>query len=87
MRMTTLNVSLPETMRAFIEEQVASGGYGTASEYVRALVRDAQKREAEAQLEAKLLEALEQPAHELTPERWEDVRRRAREITRRKKRV
>jgi antitoxin ParD1/3/4 len=30
--MTTLNISLPDSMRAFIEEQIAQGGYSTASE-------------------------------------------------------
>jgi outer membrane protein TolC len=34
--MSTLNISLPESMRAYIDEKVAEGGYSTASEYVRA---------------------------------------------------
>ena len=37
--MTTLNISLPESMRDFISEQVARGGYSTASEYIRHLLR------------------------------------------------
>ena len=44
--MTTLNISLPDPMKAFIEAQVQSGSYASASDYVRALVRDAQKRHA-----------------------------------------
>jgi hypothetical protein len=42
--MTTLNISLPDSMRNFIEEKVAEGGYSTASEYIRQLVREDQKR-------------------------------------------
>jgi putative addiction module CopG family antidote len=37
--MTTLNISLPESMRMYIEETVTSGGYSTASEYIRQLVQ------------------------------------------------
>jgi antitoxin ParD1/3/4 len=33
--MTSMNISVPESMKEFIEEEVSSGGYGTASEYVR----------------------------------------------------
>ena len=44
MAMTSLNFSLPEAMKAFIESEVATGYYSTPSEYVRALVREAQER-------------------------------------------
>ena len=53
-----MNVSLPETMKSFVEERLQSDGYGTASEYIRDLIRADQKRRAEAQLEALLLERL-----------------------------
>jgi antitoxin ParD1/3/4 len=69
--MTTMNISLPDEMRAFIEEQLKSGGYSTASEYVRELIRNAQKAKAHARLEALLLEGLDsgEPV-EVTPEFW-----------------
>ena len=44
--MTTMNISLPEEMKAFIDAQIAREGYATASEYLRALIREAQKRQA-----------------------------------------
>ena len=37
--MTTMNISLPDSLKAFVDEQVASRGYGTSSEYVRELIR------------------------------------------------
>jgi antitoxin ParD1/3/4 len=37
--MSTMNVSLPDELRSFVEEQVDEGGYGSTSEYVRALIR------------------------------------------------
>ena len=37
--MTTMNISLPDVLKAFVDEQVRERGYGTSSEYVRALLR------------------------------------------------
>lgn len=36
--MATMNISLPDTMRKFVEEEIDRGGYATASEYFRTLV-------------------------------------------------
>ncbi len=57
--MSTLNVSLPDSMRAFIDRIVSEGSYSTASEYIRELVRSDQKRAVEARLEGLLLEGLD----------------------------
>jgi len=37
--MTTMNISLSDALKSFVEEQIASGGYSTYSEYVRELIR------------------------------------------------
>jgi len=42
--MSTMNISLPETLKAFVDEQVSQRGYGTSSEYVRELIRRDQDR-------------------------------------------
>jgi antitoxin ParD1/3/4 len=42
--MSTMNISLPDALRRFVDEQVASGAYGTSSEYVRELIRRDQDR-------------------------------------------
>ena len=73
--MATMNISLPDALREFVEEQVAEGGYSTASEYVRELIRQDQKRRGLERLETLLLEGLESgPAAEATPEWWEQFR-------------
>lgn len=59
MATTTMNVSLPESMKAFIDERLAGGSYGTASEYVRELIRADQKQREEQKLEKLLLERLQ----------------------------
>ena len=43
--MSTMNVSLPGPLKAFVDEQVAGGAYGTSSEYVRELIRRDQARQ------------------------------------------
>ena len=37
--MSTMNISLPDTLKSFVDEQVSQRGYGTSSEYVRELIR------------------------------------------------
>lgn len=43
--MSTMNICLPHSLRAFVEDQVAGRGYGTSSEYVRELIRRDQDRQ------------------------------------------
>ncbi len=42
--MSTMNISLPDTLKSFVDEQVSQGSYGTSSEYVRELIRKDQDR-------------------------------------------
>lgn len=72
--MTTINISLPDEMKAFVENRMAQEGYASASEYLRALIRQAQQRQAKQELEAKLLEGLEGPATPMTREDWDSIR-------------
>lgn len=44
MAMTSLNISLPEALKQYVEGQVASGDWGTPSEYVRELIRQDKER-------------------------------------------
>lgn len=37
--MSTMNVSLPNELKSYVDEQVGDGGYGSTSEYVRDLIR------------------------------------------------
>ena len=72
-----LNVALSEPMQAFIEEQIATGKYSNASEYIYYLVEQEQERLAREQVEAMLLEGLESgEAIEVTDEWWQQKRDR-----------
>lgn len=44
--MSTMNISLPDSLKSFVDEQVNRRGYGTSSEYVRELIRRDQERQA-----------------------------------------
>jgi antitoxin ParD1/3/4 len=74
--MTSMNISLPFSMKEFIENEVSREGYGTASEFVRVLLREAKKRRDEEKLEKLLLEALDSPASPMTQQDWQEIRER-----------
>jgi antitoxin ParD1/3/4 len=77
--MQTMNISLPDPMKQYVEEQVAAGAYSSASEYIRELVRADQKRQAKEHLEQVLLDSINSgDAIEATPEMFEEIRLRIR---------
>jgi len=77
--MQTMNISLPDPMKQYVEEQVAAGAYSSASEYIRQLVRADQKRQAKEQLEQVLLDSIHSgDAIDVTPEMIEEVNQRIR---------
>ncbi len=59
MSTTTINISLPETMKLDVEEIIKTEGYGNTSEFFRDLVRDHLRQRQERRLEALLIEGLE----------------------------
>jgi antitoxin ParD1/3/4 len=75
--METMNIALPESMKHFVQEQVTEGGYSSVSEYVRDLIRAAQKRKVEERIDTLLLEGLDsgQPIP-VTTEYWDEKKRR-----------
>ena len=69
---TTLNISLPEDMREWVDQQVKGGGYATVSEFFRELVREERRRKVKAEIDAKLLAAMNSgDPIPMTPEFWQ----------------
>jgi antitoxin ParD1/3/4 len=64
MAMTSLNISLPEALKEYVEGQVASGDWGTPSEYIRELIRQDKERRLH-NLEQDLIAAAKGPKIEL----------------------
>jgi antitoxin ParD1/3/4 len=74
--MSTMNISLPDKLKAFVDEQVQQRGYGTSSEYVRELIRKDQDRQ---RLRGLLLEgAGSKPAAPADAAWFESLRNRVR---------
>jgi antitoxin ParD1/3/4 len=74
--MATMNISLPESMKEFLEEESAKNGFRTVSEYVRSIIREVQERQAEREkVDAQLLEALDSGAAAPSDQAdWQNIR-------------
>jgi antitoxin ParD1/3/4 len=75
--MQTMNISLPEPLKDFVDTQIASGRYSSVSEYVRVLIREDEKHKAEERLEALLLEGLATKETGLTRQDFAKIRKEA----------
>lgn len=75
-----MNISLPEELKAFVDQQVGDGGYTSSSEYVRELIRHDQDRQ---RLRALLLEGVASGRSEVVADKayFDDLRQRARRAT------
>jgi antitoxin ParD1/3/4 len=67
--MATMNVSLPDQMKEWVEAQAENGRYSNASDYVRDLIRrDQVKTEKIAAMQVKIDEGFASGCSELSPE-------------------
>ena len=58
--MAAMNVSLPDQMKSWVEDQVTTGRYGNVSDYVRDLIRrDQERRDGIAQIQRMIDEGLD----------------------------
>jgi antitoxin ParD1/3/4 len=79
--MKTVTISLPESLKDFVQRQLATKGYGNVSEYFRTLLREARAKEEDAKLEALLVEGLASGDEiPLTKEFWQELKNEAAEI-------
>jgi len=76
----TMNVSLPDPLKQFVDEEVREGGFASTSDYMRDLIRQRQRAKAEELLRRLIAEGMASgPAEPVTPETWEQMRRDLRE--------
>jgi antitoxin ParD1/3/4 len=67
--MATMNISLPDAMKEWVEAQVQTGRYANSSDYMRDLVRrDLERAEAREKLQHMVDEALASGITEMTRE-------------------
>ncbi|MDZ4201152.1 MAG: type II toxin-antitoxin system ParD family antitoxin [Gallionella sp.] len=62
-----MNISLPDSLKQFVDQQVSTAGYGTSSEYVRELIRHDQER---TQLRNLLLQGAQSASTGLADEQY-----------------
>ncbi|MDF5706820.1 MAG: type II toxin-antitoxin system ParD family antitoxin [Nostoc sp. S4] len=73
--MTSINISLSESMKVFVDEQVAKGGYNSVSEYLQELISQEQKRKAQEHVEELLIEGIDSgEVIEVNNEWWDKKR-------------
>ena len=66
--MQTMTISLPTDMREYVDSRTQTGGFGNTSEYVRDLIRRERDRRAQHLLDEQLINNLQSPQVEWTPE-------------------
>lgn len=75
--MQTMNISLPDPLKEFVDGQVASGRYSSVSEYMRELIREDEKRKAQDELESLLLDGLRGEQAAFTADDLQEIRKEA----------
>lgn len=74
-----MNISLPDSLKAYVDEQVTGRGFGTSSEYVRDLIRSDQDRQ---RLRSLLLDGANSESGAVADANYfEQLRKRARQET------
>ncbi|MBX3482467.1 ribbon-helix-helix protein, CopG family [Phenylobacterium sp.] len=71
--MSSMNISLPDSMKTFVDEQVEARGFATSSEFIRELIRREQEHQ---KFRALILEGMESPSS--GPPDFESLRERIR---------
>jgi antitoxin ParD1/3/4 len=78
--MATLDLPLSDDLRRFVDERARQTHHSSPTDYVRALIREDQRKAAMARLEEKLIEGLDSgEAVEVTPAYLDDLERRIQE--------
>jgi len=81
--MSTMNVSLPEELKSYVDERVSQSGYSTHSEYIRELIRQDQRQEAARKLAGMIAEGLNsRPTTPVDSAYWKKKRAIARKHSR-----
>jgi len=77
--MATMNVSLPDPLKQFVDEEVREGGFASTSDYMRDLIRQRKRAKAEELLRSLIAEGLASgPSEPLEPDFFDKMREKAR---------
>ena len=73
--MSTIDINLPESLKAFVDEQVLRRGYRDASAFVQSLLEAEQQRQVSREVELALQEASAGPFTDWSDDDLDDIRR------------
>ena len=80
--MATMNISLPDSLKSFVQERASSTDFSNPSDYIRALIRADKLRAAEEKLEQALLIGLNSgPSIPVDDQFWDRLNKRASAIS------
>lgn len=83
-----MNVSLPETLKDYVQQRVAQGAFSNPSDYIRTLIREDRERQAGARLEALLVQGVSSgDPVPLDAGEWESIRQEVKERIGAKRRI
>ena len=71
-----ISVTLPDSLKTFIDAQVSEGGFDGASDYVAFLLAKAQLQQNRAEVDAKLREGIASGFSEMTTDSWQRLKDR-----------
>ncbi len=83
---SSMNISLPAVLRQWVQAQVETRGFGTASEFVQDIIRREREKAVCVQLDQTLVEAMQTPLTEMTDRDWDDIRNAGQKRARKKAR-
>ncbi len=73
--MEKMSIAIPDSMRSFLRDRVADGGFDSASDYIQSLISADQERRARDMLESEVLKGLDSgPSTPMTSEDWAEIR-------------
>ena len=84
--MSTIDVTLPESLKAFVDQQVALRGHRDVSEFLQSLLEAERRRQLGRDVEQMLLEAADGPFADWTEQDVEDIRRTGQRLIEQRKR-
>ncbi len=79
MATTTMNISLPDELKRYVQQRAREGNFGNPSEFIRSLIREEQRRHAQELCEQELFANFMRNNPTATPEAWTALRAEYRE--------
>jgi antitoxin ParD1/3/4 len=72
--MHTMQISLPDPVKDFVDQQIANGRHSNAGDYIHGLIREDEHRTSQDQLESMLLDGLNSETVEMNSDDWLQIR-------------